>query len=179
MRLFCFFRPAVGLAPALFFAFLSPAEFFKNILLFNLIRSPDPTSMRRAARPGWSGVSFWSLFVAVAAYVGRQAPTLRVRCGLGVMLTLGAILCGPGSHQNYQLWWLPFYSLLVALALTGVRPTHADSLRARPATACARPPRPNTRSSLAWCAGRGHAPVQSFYQRRSPGGLARPRALQA
>jgi Glycosyltransferase family 87 len=118
----------VGWAPVLFFAFLSPAAFFKNILLFNLIRSPDSTSVLAMAPSGaaWFARGIFLVFaVAVTAYVARKAPTLRVHCGLGVILTLGAILCGPGAHQNYQLWWLPFYSLLVALALTGVRPSAA------------------------------------------------------
>jgi hypothetical protein len=33
------------------------------------------------------------------------------------MLVLAALLSSPAAHHNYQLWWLPFYCLVLARAL--------------------------------------------------------------
>ncbi|WP_206239944.1 glycosyltransferase 87 family protein [Novosphingobium terrae] len=43
---------ALGLLPTLVFLVWEPQAFIRNVLLFNLVRSPDPTSWRMLRRPG-------------------------------------------------------------------------------------------------------------------------------
>jgi hypothetical protein len=70
-----------------------------------------------------------AIFLYASVYVWRHAPTLTTRCGIGAMLTLAAILTGPGAHHNYQLWWLPFYGVLLARALVPQDSCQANPLR--------------------------------------------------
>lgn len=111
---------AVGMLPILPFLVASPRDLVSNTILFNLARIPDATSWLYDAPPATllaAKLAQIALFLGAAAYVWRQAPPLAARCGLGAALTLAAILCGPGAHHNYQLWWLPFYAVTLSLAL--------------------------------------------------------------
>jgi hypothetical protein len=114
----------LGLLPALAFLLWSPSAFFDNIVLFNLARPADTTSWLFAAPPllalavrGLAGVFYLAAFF----YVAWQKPSLAKRTGLGIMLVLAAILAGPASHHNYQLWWLPLAAALLGAALAGRR----------------------------------------------------------
>lgn len=110
---------AAGMLPILPFALWSPTAFYDNIVAFNFSRPADATSWLAFA-PEWAGMlaraGFLAGLLAVAAYVWRRPPDLATRCGLAAILTLGAILCGPGAHDNYQLWWLPFACVILAAA---------------------------------------------------------------
>jgi len=70
-----------------------------------------------------------ALFLGAVAYVWRQKPPLAARYGLGAALTLAALLCGPGAHHNYQLWWLPFYAVTLSLALAPAATCQAAAAR--------------------------------------------------
>ncbi len=117
-------RYAVGLAcgmlPILPYAAWSPVEFFRNIVLFNFIRPSDdsswlmgmPAAVATAAR-----VAVIAVLLAVAVHVWRRPPALFARCCLCTLLMLAALLLGPSPHQNYHLWWLPFYSAIVAVVV--------------------------------------------------------------
>jgi len=111
---------AVGLLPILPFLLLSPRDLFVNTVLFNLARVPDATSWLYGASMGLitaAHLALLGLYLFAGIYVWRQAPPLATRCGLGAMLTIAAILAGPGAHHNYQLWWLPFYAVILSHAL--------------------------------------------------------------
>jgi hypothetical protein len=115
---------AVGVLPILPFALLSPDALYDNILLFNSVRPPDSTSWLALA-PSLAAparAAFLALFLGVTALVWRRRPSLAVRCGLGAILAIGAILSGPAAHHNYQLWWLPFYCVVLAAAFTRTAP---------------------------------------------------------
>jgi hypothetical protein len=60
---------------------------------------------------------FATAMLAAAIYVWRNSPPVITRATLAAMLGIAAILVGPGAHHNYQLWWLPFYALALAMAL--------------------------------------------------------------
>jgi len=108
----------LGLLPILPFALLSPGALYDNIVLFNTVRPPDSTSWLALA-PAMAGAAraaFIAGFLGIAVAIRRRPPELPVRCGLGAALAIGAILCGPAAHHNYQLWWLPFYCVLLAAA---------------------------------------------------------------
>jgi hypothetical protein len=110
---------ALGLLPILPYAWASPAALYDNIVLFNAIRAPDSTSwLASAPDAAFAARSiFFTLFAGTSVYIGRRAPGLATRAGLGAMLVLGAILAGPAAHHNYHLWWLPFYCVTLAAAL--------------------------------------------------------------
>ncbi len=113
---------AAGLTPILPFLFASPTSLFANTVWFNLTRVPDATSwLENAPDMMVDGVHILLIvaIVAASAYVWQQAPPLATRCGLGAMLTIATILGGPGAHHNYQLWWLPFYAVILSLAVAG------------------------------------------------------------
>ena len=110
----------VGLLPILPFVIAGPQDFWGNIALFNLSRLPDGTSWLQAMPESVATAAhlvFAAALLAAAIHVLRSNPPLIARAGLAAMLGLAAILAGPGAHHNYQLWWLPFYALALALAL--------------------------------------------------------------
>jgi hypothetical protein len=110
----------VGLLPLLPFLVAGPQEFWGNIVLFNLARLPDSTSWLQAMPPAVATATHLVLaaaMVAAAVSVWRHPPPIITRAALAAMLGIAAILAGPGAHHNYQLWWMPFYALALALAL--------------------------------------------------------------
>jgi hypothetical protein len=111
---------AVGLLPIAPFLIAGPRDFWGNIVLFNLTRLPDSTSWLHAAPAGGATAAHLVFAVAMLAavvYVWRRSPPAITRTALAAMLGIAAILAGPGAHHNYQLWWMPFYALALALAL--------------------------------------------------------------
>ena len=123
---------AVGLTPLLPFLLASPETFFGNIVSFNLTRSADGTSWLFNAPPEAAAAArlvLVGIFLYAGVFVWRQAPTLAMRCGIGAMLTIAAILAGPGAHHNYQLWWLPFYAVMLSLALAPDEACQEEPLR--------------------------------------------------
>jgi hypothetical protein len=122
----------VGLMPILPFLWLSPGALIANIVTFNLSRGPDATSWLFGAPPLAAAVARAALailFAGALVHVWRERPSLAARCGIGAMLALGALLSGPGAHHNYQLWWLPFYAVTLALALAPQEACQEPSLR--------------------------------------------------
>jgi hypothetical protein len=81
---------------------------------------PDGTSWMLAAPPAGvqaAHLAMVAIFLCACVYLWRHAPPLTTRLGIGAMLTIAAILAGPGAHHNYQLWWLPFYCVMLSVAL--------------------------------------------------------------
>jgi hypothetical protein len=81
---------------------------------------PDSTSWLETMPPAAATAAslvFAATLLAAAVYVWRRDPPLTARAALAAMLGIAAILAGPGAHHNYQLWWLPFYALLLGLTL--------------------------------------------------------------
>jgi glycosyl transferase family 87 len=123
---------AVGMLPILPFFIASPRDLVANTILFNLARIPDATSWLYGASPATllaAKLVLIALILGAVVYVWRQRPPLAARCGLGPALTLAAILCGPGAHHNYQLWWLPFYAVTLSLALAPGKACQAEAAR--------------------------------------------------
>jgi hypothetical protein len=110
----------VGVLPVLPFFIADPSAFWGNIVLFNLTRLPDSTSWLQAAPASVAMAShllFAAFMLAAAVYVWLRSPPTITRAALAAMLGIAAILAGPGAHHNYQLWWMPFYAIALALAL--------------------------------------------------------------
>jgi hypothetical protein len=111
----------VGLLPVLPPLVHAPQAFIENILLFDFVRLPDSTSWQQGLAPGIGMAArlvFALAMVAATVYVWRrrELPVIA-RAALAAMLCIVAILAEPGAHHNYQLWWLPFYALALAMAL--------------------------------------------------------------
>ncbi|HLJ20417.1 MAG TPA: glycosyltransferase 87 family protein [Stellaceae bacterium] len=129
---------AVGCIPVLPYALEAPRAFFDNIVAFNALRSSDASSWLHAMPADVAGAAHAALgllLLAVAIAVWRRPPTLFVRCGLCVVLMLAALLLGPSPHQNYHLWWLPVYCVLVSVWLAGgPRPDAREAQNVGPLT---------------------------------------------
>ena len=126
---------AVGLLPVVPFFLAAPEAFWGNIVLFNLTRLPDSTAWLHAMPAGVAAAAhlvFLAALLAAAVEVWRRPPSVIARAALAAMLGIGAILAGPGAHHNYQLWWMPFYALLLGLALAPVRGRAGLPLEAKP-----------------------------------------------
>jgi hypothetical protein len=111
----------IGGLPVLPFVLMRPAAFWYNIVLFNLWRLPDSTSWLQAMPAAVATAAhllFAAVLLAAVVYVWHRPPPVISRAILAAMLGIAAILAGPGAHHNYQLWWMPFYGLALALALT-------------------------------------------------------------
>ena len=111
---------AAGVLPVLPYAVGAPRAFFDNIVAFNALRPSDESSwlLTMPASVAWvAHAAFVLLLLSVTIAVWWRPPAFFVRCGLCVFLTLAALLLGPSPHQNYHLWWLPLYSVLVAVSL--------------------------------------------------------------
>jgi len=112
---------AMGCLPTALFLAWDPAALIRNILLFNLVRSPDLTSWRMAA-PHWLGsvaavgaLGFWlvaSAWLALRSWRGRAVALfgwdeLHTRLILFVVATLLLIMSGSTAHDDYMIWWMP------------------------------------------------------------------------
>jgi hypothetical protein len=126
---------ACGLLPVLPYAIGAPDAFVDNIVIFNALRQSDESSWLMTMPAAVSWVAHGALIVLLLATligVWRRAPPLLVRCGLCTVLMLAALVLGPSPHQNYHLWWLPLYSVLLAVTLASGPPTEAaESSRSR------------------------------------------------
>jgi hypothetical protein len=111
---------ACGSLPTLIYFLWSPADFISNVLLFNLFRPVDSTSWLHQHPERWRQIATCALIVIVAGggvvrWVRRPGP-----CGQAVLIlavTVGLTLLGPANHGNYQLWWLPWFSIVLATSL--------------------------------------------------------------
>lgn len=120
----------IGLVPTLVVLTMSPVALYDNMILFNMIWPADGTSWLASA-PAAVGTIMKAIvvgaFLVLCVAVWRHPPRLATRCGLMSSLTILLLLTGPAAHHNYQLWWIPLISVLVALEMT--RQTTADASR--------------------------------------------------
>lgn len=120
---------AAGLLPTVLFLAWDPDAFIRNVLLFNLVRSPDGTSWRLFA-PAWLGrvaslaaLGFWLAGSAWLAWRSRNANSSTgaegcpVRLALFVAVTLGLIMTGSTAHDDYMIWWMPAVLAIIPLEI--------------------------------------------------------------
>jgi glycosyl transferase family 87 len=110
-----------GALPLLVAALWSPLPVWNNLVVFNLTRPPDKTSWLYWAPPLMGPVAR-AVLVTVYLWIGAalwrsRTVSIPVRCGLCGIMILTAILTSPASHNNYQLWWIPFASIVLAVGL--------------------------------------------------------------
>lgn len=105
-----------GVFPAVVYFALGPHAFVENIIVFNLVRPVDSTSWLYNAPRDLILLLHFAFGVAwlVAVWVFVKKPSeLVTRCGVAALFSIAALLVGPGVHENYMLWWLPFFAVLV------------------------------------------------------------------
>lgn len=129
----------VGLIPILPYAFGAPQGFADNILFFNLVRPVDETSWLYG-QPDWlrhvMQIGFAVSWLAAGVHVLLRPVGPLARCAAACLAIQGMLLAGQAMHQNYMLWWLPFFAVLVgqgrAFALPGraikLHPAAAEKL---------------------------------------------------
>jgi hypothetical protein len=128
---------ACGSLPTLIYFFWSPVDFASNVFLFNVLRPVDSTSWLYQHPERWRQIAACALVAVVVAggvikWVVRPGPLGQVMLALAV--TVGLTLLGPANHGNYQLWWLPWFSIFFGSSLAAfLGPPVARSSRSGPA----------------------------------------------
>jgi hypothetical protein len=117
-----------GLSPALLALLSAPQAFIENIIRFNMVRPVWSTSWLYN-QPLWvsevSKVVFGLTWVGLAVFALRYATSRTARYSMAVLLLVAVLLAGPIMEQNYNLWWIPF--LCIALAVSTV--SESEELR--------------------------------------------------
>lgn len=126
---------AVGMVPVIAFCLLAPSEFIDNTM-WVLASTPDDSSWLHGA-PFYlmaaMRVAFVLLIVAVSFVIISRRPDLFDRCTLYVICVIAALLTSR-AHNNYMLWWIPFFCILLSsplsriLALPGQRANIAGNV---------------------------------------------------
>lgn len=113
----------LGLIPAIVFFLLAPSDFMQNIVWFVATRPIDTTSWLFGA-PSYVIMTVrlgFVLFIgAVAFAVVWRPPDFFERCSLYVLCSVAALLVGPTTHNNYMLWWIPFFCILFSWPLSKI-----------------------------------------------------------
>jgi uncharacterized membrane protein len=113
----------LGLIPATVFFLLAPSDFMQNIVWFVATRPIDTTSWLFGA-PSYVIMTVrlgFVLFIeAVAFAVVWRPPDFFERCSLYVLCSVAALLVGPTTHNNYMLWWIPFFCILLSWPLSKI-----------------------------------------------------------
>lgn len=113
----------LGLIPAIAFFLVGPSDFLQNIVWFPAMRPTDSTSWLYTASPyiiSAARLLFLIVMAAVSFAVIWRPPNLLQRCALGVVCVNIALLAGPAAHNNYMLWWIPFFCVLLGATLSRI-----------------------------------------------------------
>lgn len=111
----------VGLLPIVPFMAWSWSAFAHNILLFNAIRPMDTTSWLYGLPhtvPQAMHVIAAIAVVAIGITVLVSAPSRMVRCAFCIGIIIISIISAPVAHNNYFIWWIPFFCILLAVHLS-------------------------------------------------------------
>jgi hypothetical protein len=120
---FYFLGGIVGILPAVAFYLWGPADFTRNVVLFILSRPIDITSWMHdlpAIVPAVAKLAYFLFLLAVLVYLVMRSPGLVRRCGLMVIAVVGALLTGPDAHNNYMIWWVPFFCILLGALVSSM-----------------------------------------------------------
>ena len=113
----------LGILPAVAFYLWGPADFTRNVFLFILSRPIDETSWMFAMPPIVPTIAkgaFFLILLATLIYLAMATPSMARRCGLTVLAIVGALLTGPDAHNNYMIWWAPFFCILLGSQVSSI-----------------------------------------------------------
>jgi len=120
---FYFLGGIVGILPAVAFYLWDPADFTRNVFLFILSRPIDITSWMHGLPsivPTLAKLAYFLFLLSVLVYLVLRTPGLVRRCGLIVLSVIGALLTGPDAHNNYMIWWVPFFCILLGALVSAI-----------------------------------------------------------
>jgi hypothetical protein len=107
----------LGLIPALAFCLLAPSEFISNTVMCIVSTTSFDSSSWQYGGPVYlntvaqSAVVF--LIAAVSWLMVFRPPDLYSRCTLYVICVVATLLASH-VHNNYMLWWIPFFCILLS-----------------------------------------------------------------
>jgi hypothetical protein len=111
----------LGLTPVIVFFLLSHWDFAHNTM-WVLAAKPDASSWLYGASFYMiiiTRIAFILIVVAVSAVIVVRPPDFLGRCNLYV-ICVATILLTARYHNNYALWWLPFFCILLGPALSKI-----------------------------------------------------------
>jgi len=120
---FYFLGGIAGILPAVAFYLWGPADFTRNVFLFILSRPIDITSWMHGLPsivPTLAKLTYFLFLLSVLVYLVLRTPGLVRRCGLIVLCVVGALLTGPDAHNNYMIWWVPFFCILLGALVSAI-----------------------------------------------------------
>ena len=112
-----------GILPAVAFYLWDPAEFTRNVFLFILSRPIDITSWMHdmpSIVPILAKLAYFLFLLAVLIHLVLRPASFARRCGLMVLAVVGALLTGPDAHNNYMIWWAPFFCILLGALVSAI-----------------------------------------------------------
>ena len=113
----------VGILPAIAFYLWAPADFTRNVFLFILSRPMDETSWMYGLPPivpTLAKLAYFLFLLTVLVYLVVASPGMVRRCGRIVLSVIGALLTGPDAHNNYMIWWTPFFCVLLGSLVSAI-----------------------------------------------------------
>jgi hypothetical protein len=132
MALCCLRRPRVGwyiaggvigILPAIAFYLWGPPNFVRNVFQFILSRPIDETSWMYGLppiMPPIAKMAYFLFLLSVLIHLVTATPGIARRCGLIIFCIVGALLTGPDAHNNYMIWWAPFFCILLGARLSSI-----------------------------------------------------------
>ncbi len=119
-----FIGGVIGILPAVAFYLWAPADFTRNVFLFILSRPIDETSWMYGLLPTFvpmvAKLVYFLFLLAVLIHLAVASPGMVRRCGLIVLCIVGALLTGPDAHNNYMIWWVPFFCILLGSQVSSI-----------------------------------------------------------
>jgi hypothetical protein len=73
-----------------------------------------------AVVPTLAKLVYFLFLLSVLVYLALRTPSFACRCGLMVLSVVGALLTGPDAHNNYMIWWAPFFCILLGALVSAI-----------------------------------------------------------
>ena len=107
-----------GVVPMIGFYLWDPTSFVDNIFVFNMQRGADSTGwIASVPAPSQGAAQIWFLVIftmtSAVFLLQRVSPFRRILAALTVMILFLVVM--PVNHRNYQLWWIPFFSIVLGV----------------------------------------------------------------
>jgi len=112
----------LGLIPTIAFCLLAPSDFIDNTV-WVLAATPVDGSSWLYGAPFYmirtAQLAFILLMAAISFVMISRPPDFFERCTLYVICVVAALLVSH-VHNNYMLWWLPFFCILLSSPLSRI-----------------------------------------------------------
>jgi hypothetical protein len=110
----------LGLIPVIVFWLLAPSDFIYNTVWCGVAANPIDSSSWQLGAPSYiiraTQPAFILLMAAVSFVMIWRPPDFFGRCLLYVICVV-ALLLTSRAHNNYMMWWIPFFCILLSSPL--------------------------------------------------------------